>query len=161
MFIERPDARLFSLSFGQGPRTLLAIGGWIGSGELWHEVFGQLPHWRCVSLDHRGSGASHCGAEAIGHEAMVQDLAAVADAQRIDRCVLAAESSGVAVALLHGDRAAIAPPAESQRLAAALPQATLHLLPGLGHVPMLSAPARLAQAIEQRFGRQECAATAS
>ncbi len=251
MFIERPDARLFSLSFGQGPNTLLAIGGWTGSGELWHEVFGHLPHWRCVSLDHRGSGASLCRAEAISHEAMVRDLAAAADAQRIERCVLAAESSGVAVALdaalrwperftglalvggawrppapgaldgfiaslrqayeptldgfaraclpepgtedqrrwglqilrraglaqavallqsrsevtvheqlarirvpallLHGELDSISPPAESKRLAAELPRATLRLLPGLGHVPMLSAPALVAQAIDAQF----------
>ncbi len=98
MFVHRPDARLFSLSFGQGPLTLLALGGWVGSGEVWHELFGHLPHWRCVSFDHRGSGAStHSGPISI--DAMVDDLFAVADAQRVGRCIVAAESAGAGVVL--------------------------------------------------------------
>jgi pimeloyl-ACP methyl ester carboxylesterase len=254
MFIPRPDGtRLFSLAFGAGPRSLLAIGGWAGSGELWHPVFGHLPGWRCVSLDHRGSGASRGPVEAIRFDAMVEDLPAAAEALGFARCVLAAESSGVAVALaaalrwperfsglvlvggawqppppaveqafaaalradheatlqafatrclpepgsedlrewglqilrrcglpqalallatrsqsrvherlaelrvpallLHGTLDVVSPPAASQALAAALPQATLRLLNGLGHVPMLTAPAMLAQMIEERWGR--------
>lgn len=98
MFVHRPDARLFSLSFGQGPLTLLALGGWVGSGEVWHALFGHLPHWRCVSFDHRGTGAStHSGPISI--DAMVDDLFAVADAQQVGRCIVAAESAGAGVVL--------------------------------------------------------------
>jgi len=98
MFVHRLDARLFSLSFGQGPLTLLAPGGWVGSGEVWHALFGHLPHWRCVSFDHRGSGAStHSGPISI--DAMVEDLFAVADAQQVGRCIVAAESSGAGIVL--------------------------------------------------------------
>lgn len=98
MFVHRPDARLLSLSFGQGPLTLLALGGWVGSGEVWHELFGHLPHWRCVSFDHRGSGAStHSGPISI--DTMVDDLFAVADAQQVGRCIVAAESAGAGVVL--------------------------------------------------------------
>ena len=98
MFIQRPDARLHTLSFGQGPITLLAAGGWVGSGEVWHDLFGQLLHWRCISVDHRGTGAStHSGPITV--EAMADDLIAVADAQRVGTCVLAAESAGAAAAL--------------------------------------------------------------
>ncbi len=98
MFVHRPDARLLSLSFGQGPLTLLALGGWVGSGEVWHDLFGHLPHWRCVSFDHRGSGAStHSGPISI--DTMVDDLFAVADAQQVGRCIVAAESSGAGVVL--------------------------------------------------------------
>ncbi|MBI5257877.1 MAG: alpha/beta hydrolase [Burkholderiales bacterium] len=249
MFVHRPDARLLTLSFGHGPNTLLALGGWAGSGELWHPVFGHLPHWRCVSYDHRGSGASVCAADSITIDAMVDDLFAVADAQGIERCVLAAESSGAMVALeaalrrpgrfsalvlagaawqppapgaqdafigalradheaalrgfaqaclpeagsqdlqrwglhilrrsplahaiallqcreattvhqqlgrihtptllLHGSDDRISPPATAQALARALPRAELHLMPGLGHVPMLSAPAEVARLIDK------------
>ena len=99
MFIPRPDACLHTLSFGQGPITLLATGGWVGSGEVWHELFGRLPHWRCISVDHRGTGASrHTGPITV--EAMADDLIAVADAQRVGSCVLAAESAGAGAALL-------------------------------------------------------------
>ena len=98
MFTQRPDARLHTLSFGQGPITLLATGGWVGSGEVWHDLFGRLPHWRCISVDHRGTGASsHTGPITV--EAMADDLIAVADAQRVGTCVLAAESAGAAAAL--------------------------------------------------------------
>lgn len=254
MFVRRPDARLLTLSFGQGPTTLLAVGGWIGSGEVWHDCFGRLPHWRCVSVDHRGSGAStHQGP--ITTEAMADDLIAVAETLDLGRCVLAAESAGAGAALravqrapgrfaglvlvgaswerpapgelepfigalqrdfaatlqqfvegcvpepeqddvkrwgrqilgratlphavellrcrstqtaqdhlgevrlpvllLHGEHDRIVPPASSRRLAAALPDAELQLLPGLGHVPMMTDPALVARLIERRFVNAE------
>jgi pimeloyl-ACP methyl ester carboxylesterase len=250
MFVKRPDARLLSLSFGQGPQTMLAVGGWVASGEIWNEVIGYLPHWRCVTYDHRGTGAStHSGPITVA--AMVDDLFAVMDAQRIDRCVLAAESSGAGVALeavlraperftglvlcggawkrplpgqydafigrlrkdfdaelhafvagcvpesdgedvrrwghhilrraslqsaiellecrsaltaedrlaevrvptllIHGTKDYISPPAHSQELAKALPNAALELMPDLGHVPIATAPADVARLIAQRF----------
>jgi pimeloyl-ACP methyl ester carboxylesterase len=255
MFVQRPDARLMSLSFGRGPRTLLALGGWIGSGEVWFELFGHLPDWRCVSMDHRGTGASRHGATRITAQAMVDDLLAVADAQQVGRCVLAAESAGAGIALaavlqrperfsglvlvgaswqappagamdgfitalrqnyagtvqafverclpepdsedlrrwgrqilmraspehavellqyraelalrdrlgqvclpvllVHGDRDVVSPPAESQTLARLLPDAELQLLPGLGHVPIMTAPALVARLIESRFVNAE------
>lgn len=250
MFIQRPDACLHTLSFGQGPITLLATGGWVGSGEVWHDLFGQLPHWRCVSVDHRGTGASrHTGPITV--EAMAEDLIAVADAQRVGTCVLAAESAGAAAALLavlrapqlfaglvlvgaswqspvpgakdafiaslrhdylatlrgfvdaclpetdsvelrrwgvqvlsracvddavelltcralldletqvqgirlpvlliHGADDRIVPVQSSSELAALLPQAELQVMPGLGHVPIVTEPARVAALIEH-FG---------
>ena len=250
MFVHRPDARLLSLSFGQGPLTLLALGGWVGSGEVWHELFGHLPHWRCVSFDHRGSGAStHSGP--ISVDAMVDDLFAVANAQQVGRCIVAAESAGAGVVLeaalrqpdrfaglvlvgaswlrpapgsqdsfiaalradhdaalrgfaqaclpetgsadlqrwglqilrrsslqhaiellqcrsalqvqdrlaelrlpvlvVHGTADVISAPADAVALAAGLPDAELRLLDGLGHVPILSAPATVARLIDARF----------
>lgn len=254
MFVQRPDARLFSLSFGQGPITLLALGGWVGSGELWHPLFGHLPQWRCVSYDHRGSGASTQQGP-ITVEAMVEDLFAVADAQGVGRCVLAAESSGAGIALeaalrqpqrfaglvlagagwrqaaagsqeagitalrqnyagtlkafvdrclpepgsedlrrwglqvvsraplesaielmrcreqvavedrvaslklptllVHGELDRIVPPESSRELARRLSDAELHVLPGLGHVPIATAPQQVAQLIERRFINSE------
>jgi pimeloyl-ACP methyl ester carboxylesterase len=250
MFVHRPDARLFSVSFGQGPLTLLALGGWAASGEVWHELFGHLPHWRCVSFDHRGSGVSTHGGP-IGIDAMVDDLFAVADAQAVGRCIVAAESSGAGVVLeaalrqpkrfaglvlvgaswlrpapgsqdsfiaalhadhdaalrifaraclpeagsddlqrwgvqilrraplqhaiellqcrsalsvqdrlaelrlpvllVHGTADAISPSADAKRLAAGLPDAELHLLDGIGHVPIFSVPATVARLIDKRF----------
>ena len=37
MFITRPDASLYCLDLGAGPRTLLGVGGWIGAwiGMSW------------------------------------------------------------------------------------------------------------------------------
>lgn len=38
MFIPRSGEQVFAVSFGSAPRALLAIGGWVGSWELWLEV---------------------------------------------------------------------------------------------------------------------------
>ncbi|MCB1389257.1 MAG: alpha/beta hydrolase [Rhodobacteraceae bacterium] len=95
MFLHRPDAILHLQAFGPGPRRIIGLGGWIGSGELWHPPFGPLSrHWRCVAVDHRGSGAS--SADGISFEAMVGDLLAVLEGE--GRAVLAAESLGAMVA---------------------------------------------------------------
>lgn len=104
MFIARPGAQLHALSFGQGPLSLLAVGGWTAGGEIWHPLFGHLPRWRCVSVDHRGAGASTCSG-AITLDAMAADLPALADALELGPCVLAAESAGAAAALLAVQRA--------------------------------------------------------
>lgn len=104
MFISRPDADLHVQSFGQGPLTLLAVGGWTGSGEVWLDLFGHLPHWRCVALDHRGTGATTQRGP-ITVDAMADDLLAVADALQLGPCLLAAESAGAAVALRAAQKA--------------------------------------------------------
>jgi pimeloyl-ACP methyl ester carboxylesterase len=252
MFIQRPSAQLHTLSFGQGPLTLLAVGGWVGSGEIWHTLFGHLPGWRCISVDHRGTGASmHSGPITV--DDMADDLLAVADALNVGPCVLAAESAGAAVALcavqrapqrfvgqvlagalwkrkepgesdpfiaalwrdytatlrafidnclpetdsialrrwalqmltrssvddavdllrcreliapadqlprltlptllIHGERDRIAPPQDARELAERLGRAQLNVLPGLGHVPIVTAPAEVAALIAS-FGDQ-------
>ncbi|MDP3085842.1 MAG: alpha/beta hydrolase [Rubrivivax sp.] len=252
MFIPRTGAQLYTLSFGQGPLTLLAVGGWIGSGEIWHPLFGHLPHWRCISVDHRGTGASTRSGP-ITVDDMADDLLAVADALQVGPCVLAAESAGAAVALravqraprrfigqvlvgaawqrkeagasdtfiaslrrdytgtlrsfidnclpetdsaalrwwtlqmltrasiddavalircreqiapvddlarlslptllIHGERDRIAPLQGSRELAERLARAELHVLPGLGHVPIVTAPAQVAALIDE-FGKR-------
>jgi pimeloyl-ACP methyl ester carboxylesterase len=100
MFITHAGAELYTVEFGNSPRTLVAHGGWAGSWELWVETFSLLSNtWRCVAYDHRGIGATVAPAESISIESMVDDLFAILDWLEIDQCVLAAESSGVAVAL--------------------------------------------------------------
>jgi pimeloyl-ACP methyl ester carboxylesterase len=104
MFIQRPTAQLHALSFGQGPMTLLAVGGWTAGGEVWHTLFGELMNWRCISVDHRGAGASMCSGP-ITVDDMADDLLAVADALQVGPCVLASESSGAAAVLCAVQRA--------------------------------------------------------
>jgi aminoacrylate hydrolase len=107
MFITHADAQLYTVAFGKGPRTLLALGGWVGSWDLWAETFRVLSQsWRTAAFDHRGCGATLAPIESIGLPLMVADILAVMDALAIDQCVLAAESAGVAVAL----QAALAAP---------------------------------------------------
>jgi pimeloyl-ACP methyl ester carboxylesterase len=101
MFVPVGDGLLHILSFGSGPQTLLAFGGWAGSWELWAATFGPLSQtWRTVAYDHRGSGATLTPLTSITAENMTADVFAVMDALNIDRCVLAAESAGATIALL-------------------------------------------------------------
>lgn len=100
MFLELADATLMVSAFGNGPRTIVAHGGWVGSGELWLPPFETMSKtWRTVTFDHRGTGASLSRAPTITFDQLVADLFAVLDRLEIDRCVLAGESAGAAVAL--------------------------------------------------------------
>src|SRR3954454_18092865 len=100
MFIEVNGVRLHALSFGDGPRTLVAVGGWTGSWEVWEEPIAQLTAagWRCIAYDHRGAGESPVDPARITVDAMVEDVAGILDAFAVDRCVLAGESQGGAIA---------------------------------------------------------------
>jgi pimeloyl-ACP methyl ester carboxylesterase len=101
MFLDVGGARLHALDFGDGPRTLVAVGGWTGSWEVWEEPVAQLTRgggWRCVVYDHRGAGESPVDPALISVRAMTDDVLAVMDALEVERCVLAAESQGGAIA---------------------------------------------------------------
>jgi pimeloyl-ACP methyl ester carboxylesterase len=100
MFLDVNGVRLHALVFGDGPRTLLAVGGWTGSWEVWEEPIAQLTAhgWRCVAYDHRGSGESPVDPARITVGGMVDDVVGVLDVLGVERCVLAAESQGGAIA---------------------------------------------------------------
>jgi pimeloyl-ACP methyl ester carboxylesterase len=102
MFVEAQGTRLFVSSFGAGDRPVLALGGWIGSGELWQHVLGLLSRTRrTVTFDQRGSGTSHVADVGdITREAWVDDLFAVMDAQGLERCLVMSDSSGCFPAVL-------------------------------------------------------------
>lgn len=100
MFVEVDGSQFFVVSFGRGARTLVGIGGWTGSWEVWADVFGILSrNWRTVGIDHRGTGATMADTASVTFARMADDLLAVLDALGIKQCVLAAESSGAATAL--------------------------------------------------------------
>jgi pimeloyl-ACP methyl ester carboxylesterase len=100
MFLKLDNAEVYVSSFGGGRDAIIAHGGWVGSGELWHQPFELLSRaWRTITYDHRGTGATINHAPAITFELLVGDLFRVLDALAVDRCVLAAESSGACIAL--------------------------------------------------------------
>jgi pimeloyl-ACP methyl ester carboxylesterase len=106
MFIAAQGTRLFVSSFGAGVRTVLALGGWIGSGEVWQHVLGHLSRsWRTVTFDQRGSGTSHVpDVRDITREAWVDDVFAVMDTLGIERCLLLSDSSGCFPAVLAAQK---------------------------------------------------------
>ena len=101
MFIEVKGGKLFAIRGGpQSGTAIVAIGGWIGSSELWLEPLASLSDaYVTVSYDHRGAGLSTCAAASITFDALVHDALVVLDAFGIHRCVLAAESAGAQTAL--------------------------------------------------------------
>lgn len=101
MFLDVPGAKLFVNRSGPRDATaIVAVGGWIGSGELWQLPLAALSDQFCtIAYDHRGSGASICDADSITLDALVADVFAVLDACGVQRCVLAAESAGALTAL--------------------------------------------------------------
>jgi pimeloyl-ACP methyl ester carboxylesterase len=101
MFISIGDAKIYSTSFGSKTSpTILGIGGWTGSWELWAEPFSILSqHWHTIAYDHRGAGATLAPIESITFERLVDDVFAVLDAYEVEHCVLAAESAGALTAL--------------------------------------------------------------
>ena len=100
MFLDVGGTRLHALAFGDGPRTLVAVGGWTGSWEVWEEPIAQLTAdgWRCIAYDHRGAGESPADPALITVDAMVADVAGVLAAFGVEHCVLAGESQGGAIA---------------------------------------------------------------
>jgi 3-oxoadipate enol-lactonase len=101
MFLDINGRKIFSLSYGMGPRTFLAHGGWVGNLELWLQPFETLSRsWRAVAYDHRGTGNTTSVPDDISREGIVDDLFVVMDRLGIERCVLAGESTGALVALL-------------------------------------------------------------
>ena len=101
MFIATADAKLYCADFGPaGAQPIIAIGGWIGSWELWTEPLGILSRrWRTIAYDHRGAGATAAPVESITPGRLVDDVFAVMDAHGVERCILAAESAGALTAL--------------------------------------------------------------
>lgn len=110
MFIQIDDATIYSVAFGsKDAPAIVGIGGWIGNWELWAETFSILSEtWHTIGYDHRGTGATVAPASSITLDRLIDDVFAVLDAHRIERCVLAAESAGaltaLGAALKHPDR---------------------------------------------------------
>ena len=107
MFLKTPDADLFVSDYGPASgQTIVAHGGWVGSGELWAQPFEKLSkRWRCIAYDHRGTGVTQHRRGPIGSGMLVDDLFRVLDALEVERCVLAGESAGGLTVLQAASRA--------------------------------------------------------
>jgi pimeloyl-ACP methyl ester carboxylesterase len=101
MFLIDDSQHLFlrTVSFGDGPATIVALNGWSAAWEAWQPTFELLGDLRCISYDTRGCGASRCSPESVTLDALVDDVFRVLDAHGVDRCVLAGESLGGYVAM--------------------------------------------------------------
>jgi pimeloyl-ACP methyl ester carboxylesterase len=106
VFLKTADADLFVSCFGEGGPPLVAHGGWVGSGELWLQPFEILSRRRrCITYDHRGTGATIHRGGPITSDLLLDDLFRVLDHLRVERCVLAGESAGAMTVLQAALRA--------------------------------------------------------
>jgi pimeloyl-ACP methyl ester carboxylesterase len=101
MFVDVQDAKLFALRHGdRTAQTIIGVGGWIGSSELWSDPFAILSdRWSTIAYDHRGTGVTVSETSSINLGNLVGDVFAVMDAFEVDRAVLAAESAGALTVL--------------------------------------------------------------
>lgn len=102
MFVEINGRLTRVMDFGTGSKTLVTHGGFTGNWELWEQQAEALSHegWRVIAYDHRGSGVIDVDTGPLSVDSMVDDLFAVLDHFGLDKCVLAGESMGTAVAIL-------------------------------------------------------------
>jgi pimeloyl-ACP methyl ester carboxylesterase len=105
MFLDLNGATFNTVSFGTGGIPFVAHGGWTGSWELWQQPFELMSTTRrCVSYDHRGTGATLADPATITAGQLVADLIGIVDAMGIGRSILAGESMGGLVALMAAAR---------------------------------------------------------
>lgn len=95
MFIRLGERMINTVSFGAGDPPLFAVGGWIGTWQVWRQPLEILSRSRrCIAYDHRGSGQTLADVADLNLEGMVDDVFALMDAMEVDRCWLAGESQG-------------------------------------------------------------------
>jgi len=104
---RRINGRLVNtVAFGSGDLTVLGVGGWIGSWEVWQQPFELLSDsHRVIAYDHYGSGETHVPLDELTFENHVEAVFGVLDTLSVGRCVLAGESNGGAVAIAAAARA--------------------------------------------------------
>ena len=122
-------------SFGIGSPTLLLMPTWsIVPSRIWKAQIGYLArHFRVVTFDGRGSGASGrpTGAAAYTNEEYAADALAVMDAVGVDRAVLVALSCGASWSVHVATRA----PERVQGIFAIAPSCGFDLPDPRDHVP--------------------------
>jgi non-heme chloroperoxidase len=80
-FRASDGALLAYRTFGEGPRTVLPVHGWMASGRVWDALCSELTEVRLIVPDLRGAGASAAVTSAITLERMARDVAELMCAQ--------------------------------------------------------------------------------
>lgn len=89
-----------TVSFGSGDLPLVGISGSFGTWEIWQQPFELLSSQRrVIGYDHYGTGETRVPAELVTFDNQVQLLASVLDDFKVERCVLAGDSTMTTVAL--------------------------------------------------------------
>jgi len=100
--------QLYYESHGQGPAIVFAHGRGGNHLSWWRQVPAFAEHYRCITIDHRGWGASIDSTGGPGRTAFVEDLKQLLDHLEIPQAFLVSQSMGgltcLAFALAYPDR---------------------------------------------------------
>ena len=86
--------QLYYESHGEGPVTIFAHGAGGNHISWWQQVPVLSQHYRCITFDHRGWGASAEASGGPGAGAFVEDLKQLLDHLGVDKTFLVSQSMG-------------------------------------------------------------------
>jgi len=87
-------------SFGEGPRTVILVHGWMVSGAVYNDLLEHLDlqGLRVLVPDHRGAGESDKPEEGYSIERYANDVLALADAEKVASFAVVGHSMGGQIA---------------------------------------------------------------
>ena len=86
--------QLYYESHGEGPATVLAHGAGGNHISWWQQVPVLSKHYRCITFDHRGWGASVEAIGGPGASAFVEDLKQLLDHLGMEKAFLVSQAMG-------------------------------------------------------------------
>ncbi len=92
--IENEGASLYYESHGEGPAVVFAHGRGGNCASWWQQVPLFAKHFKVIVFDHRGFGRSRCDNEHFEAMYFPRDIAAILDAEGIDKAALVCQSMG-------------------------------------------------------------------
>jgi len=102
--LEHDGARLWHVSYGQGPAVVLLHGGMGHSGNFAHQVPALLAAgYRAILIDSRGQGRSSWDGRPFSYARMARDVRAVLAGLGVERAAFVGWSDGACTALVLAD----------------------------------------------------------
>ncbi|WP_193370812.1 alpha/beta fold hydrolase [Pelagibius marinus] len=92
--VENEGASLYYETHGEGPAVVFAHGRGGNCASWWQQVPAFAKHFKVVVFDHRGFGRSRCDNDHFEAEYFPRDIAAILDAEGIEKAGMVCQSMG-------------------------------------------------------------------
>ncbi|MEO3429628.1 alpha/beta fold hydrolase [Pelagibius sp. CAU 1746] len=92
--VENEGASLYYETHGEGPAVVFAHGRGGNCASWWQQVPHFAKHFKVIVFDHRGFGRSRCDGAHFEAAYFSRDIAAILDAEGIDKAALVCQSMG-------------------------------------------------------------------
>lgn len=92
--VDNEGARLYYEVHGEGPPVVFAHGRGGNCASWWQQVPFFARHYKVIVFDHRGFGRSRCDDAHFEADYFPRDIAAILDAEGIERAALVCQSMG-------------------------------------------------------------------